>query len=581
MSNVPKDVASYLNSLHTVQNVTDLTTCSWAINDKTLVARQGRLPIPIGPRLVALEGQALNDHLEMLARQLHPRGSNTTEQPNPKRSVAILTEATQTQPAIPARTSSPDSTDPGPQSQGQLEPQGQAQSQGQPQPQGQPQSQGQNTGGGGGIGAVIASAVGDQASNPPPSQPNVFDIGGGSVSVAPAPGPTAPGVVVGGVTVPAGQAATVNGVQVSVPADGGSIIVGGTNTVAVPGPGAGSGPQVVTVGGSVAAIAPAAPGSNGGAVVIGGQTIQPGQVATINGAAVSVPASGGSVVVAGGQTISVPAAGPVATPTLTLGGSVITANPSGGFVVAPGVTLTPGGPPVTVGGSTLSLGPGGTIAVVNGVTQTVGLSNPTGLPVLTINGQAITASVSGSSTAFVLGPGTTLTPGGSLVISGTTYGLPATGSAMVINGQTSTFGAASITSAPQITISGHTYSAITSNGKTYYDLGSGTTLTPGGSIVVDGTTISLASDGSTLMFGTSTSKIGGLPKTNNATTTTSSSSTTGHVGDAIASGLGTTKKSAASPVLPNMYNVAGVLVPVAMLLVGIFKSARLASATVP
>lgn len=533
------------------------------------------------------------------------------------------------------------------------------------------------------VGDAIASALGftpaDKSAQPgdgnsqelaPASAPQVADIGGSPYTIAPvAPSnvggtpngnsggqglvPGSEPAIIGGQTIPIGQAATIGGQIFSNGAQG--LVVGGGQTLQ---PG-----QVATIGDQVVTAPAGSDGASAPGVVVGGQTIEPGQIATINGQVVSVPNGGGNLIV-GGSTIAVNNLLPSATtpPILTFGGSTITANPSNEFVVAPGMTASAGGPAVIVGGTTISITSGGSIALINGQTQSLA-AKPTAAPVLTIGGQAVTASISGSSTAFVLAPdqtltpggaltisgttlslpsgggsavfvngkssvlgsgqttvpvlsfgaqtitasvsgsstafvfapGSTLTPGGSLAVSGTTFSWPATGSAIVINGQTSMLGSsiptpapvltvnghaitASIsdgatsfilgsgetltaggslvvsgttfslpttgygviivngqsstmgqsgpmTEAPALTIDGHTYPATVSNGNTMYDLGSGTTMTPGGVIILkDGTNVTLASDGSSLLFGTSTSKIDNVPKSTTAATTSSSSS---------------------------------------------------------
>jgi hypothetical protein len=222
------------------------------------------------------------------------------------------------------------------------------------------------------------------------------------------------------------------------------------------------------------------------------------------------------------------------------------------------VTLAPGGPAVTVSGTVLSLAPGGTIAIINGATQTLAPSpsNPTGAPVLVVDGHSITANIIGSQTAFIISPGQTLTPGGSIIVSGTTYSLPATGSVVLINGTPTTLAHASplTTPPPSLTINGATISPTVLAGKTYYSISPGITLTPGGAVTISGTRISLADNGSSLIFGTSNSAVRPASvsaKTTTTTTTSASHRTTttsksGNVGNAIASGIGVTKKGDAA-----------------------------------
>jgi hypothetical protein len=353
-----------------------------------------------------------------------------------------------------------------------------------------------------------------------------------------------PGVIIGSETLTPGQTTTINGVQVIVPtqADGNNnnnIIVDGSTIAVNPVP---TGPPVLTVGDTTVTANPQ------GQFVVGTQTLVPGgPPITADGSTLSLGPSG-SIAVVNGVTQTL-ANAPFATqaPVLTVNGETISATVVGGttqFVLAPGQTLTPGGV-LTVDGTTFSLpssGSGSTI-VINGVTST--LTAP-GLPIITVNGQAVTASVSGGTTAFILAPGQTLTPGGVLTVDGTTFSLPesASGSVVVINGVTSTLGQpASITAAPSLTIDGNIYAATVRDGTTEYVLGEGTTLQPGGVVTLDGTTYSLDEEGTALIVNGKTSSIPNGPARNTATTTRSSStgsSTTSQrdPGNFIASGIG-------------------------------------------
>lgn len=265
--------------------------------------------------------------------------------------------------------------------------------------------------------------------------------------------------------------------------------------------------QSITIGDSIFRVRPAEPTQTGQqnenqknpVIVVGSETLSPGQSATLNGLVVINPTQGqGTKIVVDGSTIAVNNnnPGPTSPPVLTVGpGNTLTANPQGQFVVGT-QTLTPGGPAITVDGSTLSLGPSGTIAVVNGVTQTLGNSPAvTNAPVLTVAGQTISATVIGGSTQFVLAPGKTLTPGGVLTVDGTTFSLPTgvSGSTIVVNGVTSTLKA---TNAPVITVNSQSVTASVVSGTTAFVIGPGQTLTPGGTITVSGTTISMPASAS-------------------------------------------------------------------------------------
>lgn len=173
-------------------------------------------------------------------------------------------------------------------------------------------------------------------------------------------------------------------------------------------------------------------------IIIGSETFTLGQTKTINGVPVVAPSDGGySRLVVDGSTITIPTAGPTGAPVLTIGSNTVTANSEGQFVVGT-QTLNPGGPAITVSGTTYSLGPSGTVLVVNGVSSTLANSPAvTAAPALTIDGKTYAATVKDGTTEYVLGAGTTLKPGDAITISGTTYSLDPKGTALVVNGQTS------------------------------------------------------------------------------------------------------------------------------------------------
>lgn len=293
-------------------------------------------------------------------------------------------------------------------------------------------------------------------------------------------------------------------------------------------------------------------------VVIGYDTFTPGQTKTINGVPVVVPTDGGGsrVVVAGNTVAFNPTALPVGPPVLTVGNNPVTANPQGEFVVGT-ATLKPGGPQVVADGRTLSLGPNGEVAVVNGVTQTLAYAPaPIATPAITVGGEVITATVLSGTPVYVFAPGQTLTPGGALTVSGTTYALPASadGNVVVINGVTSTLASSpAITAAPAIVVAGKTYAATVVDGTTEYVIGTAMTLKPGQAVTVSGTTYSLDTKGTALVVNGQTSTISRVPASNSASTTrssvrspssasSSSSTSTRGAGDLIASGIGQTSK---------------------------------------
>jgi hypothetical protein len=107
----------------------------------------------------------------------------------------------------------------------------------------------------------------------------------------------------------------------------------------------------------------------------------------------------------------------------------------------------------------------------------------------------------GTGTTYLIGS-ILLTPSGSIVIASTTISLAPGATALVINGQTSFISPVTepiITNPPLLTIGSQTHTALSGGGTTF--IIGGQTLTPGGGITVDGTTISLASGATQLVYG--------------------------------------------------------------------------------
>jgi hypothetical protein len=342
-----------------------------------------------------------------------------------------------------------------------------------------------------------------------------------------------------------GPAITIGpGTVVSLPLAGTVLVVGGTTSVFPQLPISASqaaAPPVLTVG-STTLIPNAAT-----QFFIGpGQTLTPGGTAVIDGVKVSLEPSAAFVVIGSlTHTLSKPGSASPQTvkaqPELIFGGTTFTARPSsskqdtspgnrpgtpgspqaqemeiqdepGPVFVISGQTLSPGGVPITVSGSTLSLAPSGAFLVVDGSTTT--LAAPTVAAVaaaaaahvtpapLTI-GNGVFRPVPGSGTTYQIGTAM-LTPGGSVVVAGTTISLAAGATALVINGATTTLAAeaeAMITNPPLLTIGSRTYIAAPGTGTAFVI--EGQTLTPGGTITVDGTTIVLSPHATELVYGSS------------------------------------------------------------------------------
>jgi hypothetical protein len=230
-------------------------------------------------------------------------------------------------------------------------------------------------------------------------------------------------------------------------------------------------------------------------IIIGSETFTQGQTKTINGVPVVVPTNGGGTrIVVDGSTVAINPATTQGLPVLIVGGGTVTPNAQGEYVLG-SETLKPGGPPITINGNTVSMAPNG-MAIVNGVTQTIAnIPALTEAPALRVGSQAVSATVVGGSTVFVVAPGQTLSAGSTLVVDGTTYSMPAEGqgSTLVVNGQTSILGAGQSV----ITVDGgRSATAQVISGTTAYIFGPDQTLTPGGVLIISGTTYSMPTSAS-------------------------------------------------------------------------------------
>ncbi|KUJ19043.1 uncharacterized protein LY89DRAFT_716658 [Mollisia scopiformis] len=150
----------------------------------------------------------------------------------------------------------------------------------------------------------------------------------------------------------------------------------------------------------------------------------------------------------------------------------------------------------------------------NGITITSQPSS-TIAPIFTAKGVTFTGD---SATGFLIGS-LTLTPGGTVVVSGSgtasliTYVLPTSGSAVIVNGVTEALSSktvAAATTTPFIVIGSSTYIA---NSAYEYVIES-QTLTAGGVVTASGETLSLASGGQTVVVvsgtSTKTESLGGI-----------------------------------------------------------------------
>jgi hypothetical protein len=308
-------------------------------------------------------------------------------------------------------------------------------------------------------------------------------------------------VVVDGIT----QVLPTAGPKIAIPSSPPQIVVGGTTIAALPIQSGSGNPGSNTNNNQNIVPNNAASGSTAGPTfVIEGQTLAPGgQAIIVSGTTISL-AFGGSSVIVNGVTSVVANPPAMPAPTIVIGNGVFTpVSGSGSTFVIADQTLIPGGQAITVSGTVISLAPSASFVVVNGVMSTfvtAAAAQITTAPVLTI-GNNIIQPLPGTGTSYLIGS-STLTPGGIITVSGTTISLAPGATQIVINGQTSFLAPGSpspITNAPLLTVGSSTFTAAFG---TAYVIG-GQTLTPGGAVTVDGTTISLAPGATQLVYGNS------------------------------------------------------------------------------
>ncbi|KAI7208225.1 hypothetical protein KC333_g9208 [Hortaea werneckii] len=195
---------------------------------------------------------------------------------------------------------------------------------------------------------------------------------------------------------------------------------------------------------------------------------------------------------------------PFAAPVLSFGDSTITAGPTPAVVFG-GQTAFPGGDAIVQNGHTISLAQRN-VLVVDGSTVSVAAGSLASSTVLDVNGVSVTAS---PEQVFNV-DGQRLAAGGSAItVDGTIISVASDGSAAVINGQTRNLQMTTVETSgsnagdqqapgaaaniPLITVGSQTFTA---NAATQFRLASDATLTPGGVVTFDGTTVSLAQDAS-------------------------------------------------------------------------------------
>ena len=302
-------------------------------------------------------------------------------------------------------------------------------------------------------------------------------------------GPSSVYVLPGGQTLTPGAQVTVGGTPVSLASDGSNAVVGSSTENLAPTITPPPGQPAITFGGSTFR-----PLGTSSAYIIGGQTLTPGAPPiTVSGTPISLAANGATAVVGSStENLQLPA---TSLPGLTFDGTTYqptnVAGASSAYVVD-GQTITPGAGPVTISGTPISLAANGATAVVGGITQDLGPS-ATPEPAITFDGSII-HPVTGAPSDYVIG-GQTLAPGNVITVSGTPISLATNGASAIIGSSTQNL---QMTEPP-----------LTFGGSTYYPSSSayiidGQTITPGASVTISGTPVSLASNGASAVVGTST-----------------------------------------------------------------------------
>lgn len=279
--------------------------------------------------------------------------------------------------------------------------------------------------------------------------------------------------------------------------------------------------------------------------VVGGQTVNPGAGAVlVSGTTVSIPTGGDSLFL-GSETYRAVSLQAIPTAVVfTASGEAFTASTKSEAYVINGQTVTPGASAVVVSGITISVPTGGSSISLNGKSYAPSPQTTPTAVLFTANGKAITASTIAGS--YIVA-GETVTPGGAVVVSGTTIFVPTGRKSLFLNENAYVQSPQTISAPMVFTASGEDITASAIDGA---HIIAGRTVTPGASaIVVSGITLSIPTDGRTLIVNgeslvlaqfTSTTPGSGVLAAASATATTSSSA---NLGGLIMSGLAGSKTS--------------------------------------
>ena len=314
-----------------------------------------------------------------------------------------------------------------------------------------------------------------------------------------------PILILGSQTLTPGGEITVDNTPIYLPPRGSAVVVNGESKAI------GSSPTAITIGSNVLTITPLAaspiPGSSPEALTLDGQKLVPGSVITIDNTLVSLP-SAGSALVVNGKTIPIDS---TATG-ITIGSQVFPITPAPPLSTAldftPHVLTLDGqtlerGSVITIDNTPVSLPATGSALIINGETVPIGAGITIGSEVLAMSPNALGAGPIG----LVL-DGQILNPGGIIKVDDTPISLPPTGSDIIINSKTVSFG-----STPTGISIGSQIVSVTPNAFGSVPTAlviNGQTIQPGGSVltVSSGVKVSFPASGTdvVLISGTSTTR---------------------------------------------------------------------------
>ncbi|KAI4128026.1 MAG: hypothetical protein LQ338_002917 [Usnochroma carphineum] len=276
--------------------------------------------------------------------------------------------------------------------------------------------------------AVVINHQTENIAQPSPTALPVITIGGAKIT-----GNSASQYIIDGQTLAFGKPPiTVSGQVLSMASSGNAVVIGpSTQAFVTPPMVLSTHLPALTIGGSTITADSA---SN---YVVVGQTIHAGgQAITVGGTVISLAPSATALVVSGSteQLTPTPVLATTEAPLITLGSQTLHPNAAGDYVIA-GQTLNPGYA-ITVSGTVVSLASGALDVVIGSSTEALTpqlVSLSTGLPILTIGSQRVTAN---AECQYVLS-GQTIRPGAHAVtIGGQLVSLAANDSMLVVGTST-------------------------------------------------------------------------------------------------------------------------------------------------